>query len=313
MIIYGSDSKNIKNINTLIKLFTIEWGFQMDNKVSIILPIYNGETYLDDLIRKIKSQKIEYEIEIIGAVSQSKDNSYKKAKELCDVAYMVENFNHAKTRHEAALKSTGNVLVFITQDISPYNEYWLANLVTPLLKNNEIVATYSRQVAYPDASETERLIREFNYPNYNRLCNLSTRNKWGRKNIFYSDSSSATSRDTFFNLGGYDFEVGTNEDVLYALKVINSGKSILYNSESIVYHSHNFKIKDAYKRYFLIGEFEKRYHNELQGYSSFSEGKKLLIFLVTQLLKKSKIKDLILLGVDIVTRYIAYKKGYLSK
>ena len=280
------------------------------DKISIILPVYNGEKYLEKLIASIKEQQVDYSVEIVAPVSKSKDNSLELSKSLCDIAYEVENFNHGKTRHEAALKATGNILVFITQDILPYDRYWLNNLIKPLLEENDIVATYSRQLAYPDSSETEKLIREFNYPDYDRLCNKNTKKKWGRKNIFYSDSCSATIKEVFIKLNGYNFEVVTSEDSLYAMNVIENGYSILYNSISKVYHSHKFEIKSAYKRYKLIGEFEKEHQNKLRDYSSMGEGKKLFGYLIRSLLKKLKIKELILLGVDVFTRYFGYKRGY---
>ena len=280
------------------------------NKISIILPVYNGENYLYKLISSIRNQRIDFPIEIIAPVSKSKDNSLQIAKELCDISYQVSDFNHSKTRHEAALKSTGNILVFITQDIMPYNEHWLSNLVQPLLEENDIVATYSRQIAHPNATETEKIIREFNYPDYNRLCNNTTIEKWGRKNIYYSDASSATIKEVFLFLGGYDFEVGTNEDVVYALNVINNNKSILYNSRSVVYHSHNFEMKSAYSRYKLIGQFEREYKEQLEKYSSMGEGKKMLTYLLRGLVLKFKVKDLAILPIDMITRFLGYKKGY---
>ncbi|MFT8323138.1 MAG: glycosyltransferase, partial [Bacillus sp. (in: firmicutes)] len=276
----------------------------------IILPVYNGEKYLENLISKIRNQEINYEIEIISAVSKSDDKSLELSKMLCDITFEVGDFNHAKTRHEAVEKSTGGILVFLTQDVTPYNKYWLNNLIQPLIENNEIVATYAKQIAYPNSTETEKLIREFNYPDYDRLCNKNTKGKWGRKNIYYSDACSATIKEVFIKLGGYNFDVVTNEDVIYALNVINNGYSIFYNSKSKVYHSHNFEIKNAYNRYRLIGIFEKEYNDQLSEYSSLGEGKKLLFYLVKNLLRKLKIKDLFLLSVDLVTRYIAYKKGY---
>ncbi|MFJ8067867.1 glycosyltransferase family 2 protein [Peribacillus sp. NPDC096447] len=279
-------------------------------KVSIILPVYNGEEYLNNLIPKIRNQQLDMEIEIIAAVSKSKDNSLLVADNLCDITYSVGNFNHAKTRHEAVLKSSGEYLVFITQDITPFNEYWLHNLITPLLEGKEIVATYSRQIAYNESSYTEELVRKFNYPNYDRVCNKNTKVKWGRKNIFYSDASSATTRAVFLNLGGYDFEIETNEDVIFALNVIESGKSILYNSNSKIYHSHDFRIREVFERYKLIGSFEQKYKDQLKDYSSLGEGKKLLFYLTTALIKKFKIKELFLLGIDMPTRYIGYKIGY---
>ncbi|WP_048717629.1 glycosyltransferase family 2 protein [Bacillus sp. 522_BSPC] len=282
-------------------------------KISIILPVFNGEKYIRKLIDKIRLQKIENDFEIIAAVSKSNDRSLELCEQLCDITFLVENFNHAKTRHVAALKASGDILVFITQDVTPYDHVWLKNLVEPLFGDNDIVATYSKQIAYPYATETEKLMRQFNYPDYDRLCNNMTIEKWGRKNIYYSDASSATLKETFFSLGGYDFDVGTNEDVVYALNVIISGKSILYNSKSKVYHSHNFEVGSVYKRYKLIGSFEKRYQNDLKDYSSLGEGRKLLYFLLKNLLKRFKIKDLLLLGIDLLTRYLGYKKGYSMK
>ncbi|MED3964050.1 glycosyltransferase family 2 protein [Niallia taxi] len=281
--------------------------------ISIILPVYNGEYYIKPLIKKIREQEISAEIEIIAAVSKSTDNSLNVCRDICDISYLVENFNHAKTRHEAAIKASGEVLVFITQDITPYDKYWLKNLVEPLIQDNDIVATYSRQIAYPDSTETEKLIREFNYPDYDRICNINSKSKWGRKNIYYSDAASATLKEEFLKLGGYDFNIGTNEDVIYALKVIGNGKSILYNSQSKVYHSHDFEMKSAYKRYKLIGSFEKKYEKELKEYSSLGEGKKLLIYLIISLSKKFKFKELIFLFLDLSIRYFGYRKGYTAE
>lgn len=282
-------------------------------KISIIVPIYNGEKYIEKLVKSIRNQKIDYHLEIVSPVSKSNDNSLEMAMKLCDIAYEVTVFNHALTRHEAAEKSTGDILVFITQDILPFNDQWLASLIEPLVSENDIVATYSRQVAYPNASTRERLIREFNYPTYDRLCNLETKEKWGRKNIYYSDAASATKRKDFFELGGYNFAVGTNEDVIYAMNVINSGKSILYNSKSMVYHSHEFHMKEAYNRYKLIGEFEYMHKEQLKEYSSLGEGKKLLKTLIKELVKTGKIKDLIILIFDLSTRYIGYNNGYKKR
>jgi rhamnosyltransferase len=283
------------------------------NKISIILPVYNGEKSLKKLISEIKNQHINLPIEIITPVSKSNDNSLNICKELCDIVYEVDNFNHGLTRHEAALKSNGDILVFITQDIMPYNKYWLKNLIEPLIEENNIIASYSKQVAYSKSSEREKLIREFNYPSYDRLCNKNTKHQWGRKTIFYSDSSSATIKKEFIKLGGYDFATGTNEDVIFAINVINSGKNILYNSNSIVYHSHDFKIKESFNRYKSIGKFEKKYYDKIKEYNSYSEGKKLIVYLLKHLLKDRKIFEAFFLCVDLFTRYIGYQVGYSEK
>lgn len=276
-------------------------------KISIILPIYNGKKYLKKLVKKIKTQEGNYEIELIALVSKSSDKSLEEAKKLFDKVIEVEKFNHAKTRHEGALKSSGEILVFITQDILPYDNQWLKNLVKPL--KNKILASFSRQIAYKEHSDIEKIIREFNYPNEDRICNKEMKEKNGRKNIFYSDASSAIIREKFFELGGYNLEVPTSEDVYLANKIVENGYSFFYASQSRIWHSHQLSLKETYKRYKDIGKFERLYKNKIDFSKTQTEGNRVLFYLVKELLKRKNIKELIYLPFDMGARWIGYKIG----
>lgn len=281
-----------------------------NKKISIIVPIYNGEIYIKKLVEKLKEQKGNFSIELIALVSFSKDKSLEISKELFDKVLEVKKFNHAKTRHEGALIAEGNILVFITQDILPYDNNWLKELVSPL--NENIIASFSKQIAYEEHSEIEKIIRRFNYPDENRICNKENGKVNGRKNIFYSDASSAILKDEFFKLGGYDFFVPTNEDVYIASKIIKNGKSFIYRAESKIWHSHHLSLKETYKRYRDIGKFEKLLKKEIDFSKTENEGKKLLIYLIKELIKKRKIDELIYLPLDIGARWMGYKVGKIK-
>ncbi|MDH6459277.1 glycosyltransferase involved in cell wall biosynthesis [Fusobacterium sp. PH5-7] len=127
-------------------------------KISIIVPIYNGEKYLEKLVMEIKKQKGNFILELIALVTSSLDNSLEKSKELFDKVLEVKKFNHAKTRHRGALIAEGDILVFITQDILPYDNNWLRKLVNPL--NENIIASFSKQIAYEEHSEIEKLLED---------------------------------------------------------------------------------------------------------------------------------------------------------
>ncbi|MEG1506410.1 MAG: glycosyltransferase family A protein [Bacilli bacterium] len=277
-------------------------------KVSVICPVYNGESYLKDLFSKVREQENIDFIEIIAPVSKSNDSSLQEAKKYADLAYEVSNFNHGKTRHEAALKADGNYLVFITQDVVPTDNLWLYNLIKDL--NEEFVAAFSRQIAYKEHGEIEKLIRDFNYPDIKRVCNKENAKINGRKNIFYSDASSAILKTEFFKLGGYDFIVPTNEDVILANNIIKSGKSFIYEPDSKIYHSHKLSLKDTYKRYEAIGKFEKLYSKEIDFSNTNGEGKKIVLFTIKNLLKERKVLDICYFGIDILVRLLGYRKGY---
>ena len=46
-----------------------------NEKITIIVPIYNGEIYIKKLVEKLKEQKGNFSIELIALVSFSKDKS----------------------------------------------------------------------------------------------------------------------------------------------------------------------------------------------------------------------------------------------
>lgn len=275
--------------------------------VSIICPIYNGEKYIKNLFEKIRAQKNITSIEIITPVSGSKDSSLELCKKYADIAYEVKNFNHGKTRHEAAEKAKGDYLVFVTQDIFPYDEYWLYNLLKDL--NKEVVAAFSKQIAYPEHGEVEKLIREFNYPDKKRICNMKNAEINGRKNIFYSDASSGIIKTEFFKLGGYDFIVPTNEDVILANNIIKAKKSFIYQSDSKIFHSHKLSVAETYKRYKNIGKFEKLYSKEILFNETKNEGKKLLSTVTKQLFFSCSLKQLFKFYMDLFIRILGYKNG----
>jgi rhamnosyltransferase len=283
-------------------------GVLMKNeKITIIVPIYNGEIYIKKLVEKLKEQKGNFSIELIALVSFSKDKSLEISKKLFDKVLEIKKFNHAKTRHEGALIAEGDILVFITQDILPYDNNWLKELVNPL--NENIIASFSKQIAYEEHSEIEKIIRRFNYPDENRICNKQNEKVNGRKNIFYSDASSAILKIEFFKLGGYDFLTPTSEDVYLASKIIESGKSFIYTAKSKIWHSHQLSLKDSYKRYRDIGKFEKLFEKEIDFSKTENEGKKLLMYLIKELIKKRKIKESLYIPFDIGVRWLGYKVG----
>lgn len=142
-----------------------------------------------------------------------------------------------------------------------------------------------------------------------RICNKYTKEKNGRKNIFYSDASSAVLRNKFFELGGYNFEVPTNEDVYLANKIVESGYSFIYASQSRVWHSHQLSLKETYKRYRDIGKFEKLYENEIDFSKTQIEGGKMVKYILKNLLLACKFKSLMEFLVDTAIKLFAYKIG----
>jgi rhamnosyltransferase len=242
--------------------------------ITIICPLYNASGYIRDLNEKLLDQKVdkEYKIFIKYILTESKDNTENILKELESNYKKItaKEFSHSQTREKAAMElENNNIIVFISQDIKIKDDKWLENLVNPIIEG-ECEASFSRQL--PENETIEKYIREKNYPATSRVVSKADIAKMGLLTFFYSDASSAVRDDVYRKVKGYDNKrLLINEDMYLAEKLITSGYKIKYCSDSEVYHSHTFTLKELYKRYFDTGVFFKQ-NSQFLKYKSSESG-----------------------------------------
>jgi rhamnosyltransferase len=194
-------------------------------------------------------------------------------------------FDHGGTRNRAAEAATGQILMFMTQDAMPENEHLIKELIAPLLFGPNISTTvtdkllvnvekkleadtldkakgqtsttvamaYARQLPYPDATPIEKLARVSNYPGTSRLQSYEDVERMGLKAFFCSNVCSAVTKEMFLKMGKFQEPVIFNEDLFMSAKFILSGYRIAYCAEAKVIHSHNYSIKQQFKRFFDNG------------------------------------------------------------
>lgn len=280
-------------------------------KVSVICPIKNGAKYLPNLILAIRSQRYVDFIEIILPISPSDDDSFKLASSLGDVVYKIENFSHSLTRQEASLKASGEFLVFITQDIMPKNDTWLFELIKDL--KGDIIASFSRQIAYRDHPLIEKYLKEFNYPKNSKIITYKENVKNSRDKLFFSDASSAFIAKDFFELNGFDFKVNFCEDVFMAYKILMGNKSFKYSADSEIFHSHNYSFKQLFLRYKSIGKFEKENSFIFKNFTKTEKkGINSFVFILKKLILLKEYVTILKLPLDFFIRFIGYKFGKWS-
>lgn len=277
-------------------------------KVDIICPLYNAEKYIlplnDSLVKQknVNINKIKY------VLTESKDNtevllqqerlSYRKIKK--------SEFSHSLVRENMAKESYADIIVFISQDIVIENDDWLEKLVTPII-NNEADACYSRQLT--KFNNIEKYTRECNYPDMSYIKSKDDIEKLGLKTFFFSDASSAINAKLFKKLNYYDGNNLTiNEDMYIAYKLIMNGYRIKYCADSIVYHSHNFSLKQLYDRYKLTGKFFKEY-SYIDNFGTNKSGGGLAKYILERAVQDKNFKVLIRFFPDMVVRFIGMKVG----
>lgn len=116
-----------------------------------------------------------------------------------------------------------------------------------------VAMAYARQLPYPSASPIEKLGRASNYPGNSRLQSYADVEKMGLKAFFCSNVCSAVTKEMFLKMGKFQEPVIFNEDLFMAAKCILSGYQVAYCSDARVYHSHDYSIKQQFKRFFDNG------------------------------------------------------------
>ena len=277
-------------------------------KIDIICPLYNAEKYVELLHKSLLKQKEVLINDIKYILTESKDDteSILKSKKLNYKKIKTSEFSHSLVREKAAFASKADIVVFITQDIVIESDMWLYYLTKNII-NGKCAAAFSRQIS--KYNNIEKYTREKNYPDVSRTVSKNDIEKLGLNTFFFSDASSAISLKVFKKLNGYDGKnLPISEDMYIAYKLIMNGYKINYEAKSVVYHSHNFTLKELYKRYKLTGEFFKQ-NAYLDKYGTNKAGGGLAKYILKRAIKEKNIKVIFHFPFDMGARFIGMKVG----
>ena len=280
-------------------------------KVEILCPLYNAEKYIENLNKNINKQKnVEFKVRYL--LTESIDNT-KQILDKNNLKYDLikkEDFSHSLTRENAAKKSKADVIVFVTQDVEIESEYWLYNLVKDII-DKKVAASYSRQIT--KFNNLEKYTREKNYPETSKIVSEKDIKELGLKTFFFSDASSAIDKEVFEKLNYYDGKrLPISEDMYIAHKLITNGYKIKYSAESVVYHSHDFKLKELYDRYKLTGKFFRQ-NSYLDNYGTNASGGSLAKYVLKRSIEEKNIKAIARFPFDMGARFIGMKVGKYGK
>lgn len=277
-------------------------------KVDIICPLYNAEKYIYNLNSALLNQKNVSIQNIKYILTESNDCSEEILKKL-NAQYEVidkKDFSHSLVREKAVKNSNADIICFVTQDIIIENNDWLENLIKPII-NDEADACYSRQIS--KFNNIEKYTREYNYPDISMIKTKEDIKLLGLNAFFFSDASSAIKREIFIKLNGYDNKkLPINEDMYIAYKLIMNNYRIKYCADSVVYHSHNFTLKELYDRYKLTGIFFKQ-NKYLNNYGTTNSGKKMAKYILKRIMEDKNYILLFRYPFDMAARLIGMKVG----
>lgn len=224
----------------------------MPDIVSVIIPTWNAGRQFRELLEALKLQTVPCEITVIDSSSSDGTGAIAKAHGARTVVIEKRDFDHGAARNLGARLSGGDLLVFMTQDVMPANEYVVENLLRPL-RDPGVALCYGRQTARRDAPPLERFARAFNYPEKAEVKGKDDISCMGIRTFFFSNACSAARRKEFDETGGFPERTIMNEDMLLASRLILKGYKVAYEPSAVVYHSHHYSLHEQFERYFDIG------------------------------------------------------------
>ncbi len=280
-------------------------------RTSIIIPTYNAQNHLLELFKKIQSQTIK-NFEIIIVDSSSSDNTIVVAKKYTDNIVVIpqNEFDHGGTRAKAAQIAQAEILVFLTQDALPYDEYAIENIIK-VFDDEKVGAAYGRQLSYPETNLFGKHLREFNYGENTYIRDINDKKQYGLKTAFLSDSFAAYRKAALEEIGWFKDGLILGEDTYAGAKLLLAGHKLAYAAEAKVYHSHSYTVFQEFKRYFDIGVFHQCENWILEEFGK-AEGEGIKYI-------KSEIRYLLNNGVWYLLpeffvrsgmKYLGYKLGY---
>lgn len=280
--------------------------------VDVIIPTYRSDEKLDKLLKMIYRQTIKPG-KVILLHTIEKEGQQQEVPEIERsniVIYPVEkkDFDHGGTRKYGASLSDADILMFMTQDAVPADEYLIEKLLEAY-DDPLVAASYARQLPDAGADLIERYTRNFNYPKQSRVKSLEDLAELGIKTFFCSDVCATYRNEIYRQMGGFVDKTIFNEDMFMAAGMIRSGYRVAYVAEAKVIHSHNYSFIQQFTRNFDLGVSHNQYSEVLHGVKSESEGIKLVKKTLRYLIDKKKYHLIPELIISSGMKYLGYQFG----
>jgi rhamnosyltransferase len=229
---------------------------------SIIIPVKNGDFWLDRLFQKLMQQTFFLRSEIIVIDSGSTDKSLEIISRypVRLIRIPPEEFNHGLTRNLGVREAKGEYIVMTVQDAVPGSDRWL-ELFLEGFTNDSVAGVCGQQVVphepdknpvlwfRPVSAHRTWFCHYDNPADFLKLSPAEQREITGWDNV-----TSAYRRDILLEhpFPAIDFA----EDISWAREMLLKGYTLAHVSGAITYHYHHHLPEFILPRYFSVFYFE---------------------------------------------------------
>lgn len=125
----------------------------MSSDATVCILTFNGEEFLDDLLRAVCNQETRRSYDVLVIDSGSTDSTLDICALYDEVrVHTIDNseFGHGKTRNLAVELANSEYVLFLTQDAVPASSHWLDAMLEPFELFDTVSCVFGKQVPRPD-------------------------------------------------------------------------------------------------------------------------------------------------------------------
>ncbi len=214
-------------------------------KPCIIMRSYNDMPLILKTLAMVSRQTTPFEL--ISLDNESTDGTTRELEKYADHRVTIPKGTYIPGRvlNQGMEISHGEFVVFLNSDCTPQDEVWLQNLLEGFT-DDRVAAVFGRQIPRPDcypifARDTEDTYGDGSRQKYWRHC--------------FSMASSAIRRSVWETMR-FDEAIQYSEDIDWTWRARQKGYEIRYAPGAIVMHSHNYTLRQFYRRHYGEGRAE---------------------------------------------------------
>lgn len=278
--------------------------------VSVVIPTYRPGEEFKKLIERLEQQSLlPDEVLIINTDQGQSTLSEEKLPRRSRVIHITpEEFDHGGTRAMAVRETTGDIIVFMTQDAVPADRKTLEYLIE-CFEDPQIGAAYGRQIPRKGCSALELYTRKYNYGLESYVRSAEDIPEYGIRTFFCSDVCAAWRRTAYEDAGGFETRTVFNEDMILAGHMLQKNWKIAYCSMARVIHSHNYTGIQQLRRNFDLGVSQAQHPDVFGSVRSEGEGIRLVRKTAVWLILHGEIRQLPKLIWQSGCKFAGYRLG----
>jgi rhamnosyltransferase len=213
-----------------------------------------------EVLAAVLAQKMPQPYEVLVVDSGSSDGTVEFLRGQQGIRLLEiksSEYGHGRTRNLAVSQAKGEYIAMITHDAKPADSSWLANLIAPLQNDASVAGVFGRHLAYPEARPwTKRdLIAHFDhFLTWPLVMGIEDKERYARdpgyrQVMHYFSDNNACLRKSVWDQINYP-DVDFAEDQLWAQAIMEAGHKRAYAHDAVVYHSHDYSVRDTFRRSF---------------------------------------------------------------